>query len=105
MHFLLFFQVSTWVIPAGLLFFMKYINTEIQNFKRTNLNLVLVTSCDVSDCPACFFLDAFPVIGGQEVQEARNCMIIMSNKFMFETIDTTLQLRRGSQGALVYLTW
>jgi hypothetical protein len=29
----------------------------------------------------------------------------MSNKFMFETVDTTPQLRRGSQGALVYLTW
>jgi hypothetical protein len=84
---------------------MKYINTEIQNFERTNLNLVLVTSCDVLDCPACFFLDAFLVIGGQEVHEARNCLMIMSNKFIFQTVDTTPRLCRGSQGALMYLTW
>jgi hypothetical protein len=62
---------------------MKYTNIEIQNFERTNLNLVLVTSCDVLVCPACFFLDASLVIGGQKVQEAGNCLMIMSNNSFF----------------------
>jgi hypothetical protein len=29
----------------------------------------------------------------------------MSYKFIFQTVDTMPQFRRGSQGALMYLTW
>lgn len=38
--------------------------------QESHLNLVLVSSCDIGDCPACFLLNALFVIVGKKLKEA-----------------------------------